>query len=267
MKIHTCLRNRAAFGAYLMLVLIVIAVNILCLYPLSEEMRGTAIVPVLCGNLLFSTLLPLLWHYIRLLRFERLPAHIRFVNQHLPALFILIISAASSLAIAYWTDSHLIFVRILPIEVFMWILLYVIAFQYWQRLIRASREEIDEVPENEAEECVDKTPLLDSFAVKHGRKLHVVMVADILYLQAYGDYVTVVTAKGKFLKEQTLKYFEANLPQEWFVRIHRSYIVNIRSITSIERQGKEQYTISLYNKERIKSTANGYRRLKEMLKL
>ena len=266
MKIHPWLRNRVAFGLYLVLVAAEIMLTVFCLYPISGEIVGMFTIAIIWGNLLFAALLPLLWYYIRFVHFDRLPAYIRMVNQHLPGIFMIGISIGSSLLIAYWTDVYDLFLKILPIELFIWMLLYIIVFQYWQSIVQATKE-TEEEQESDAEEYTPKPPLLDSFAVKQGKQLHVVMTPNILYLQAYGDYVTVVTPQGKFLKEQTLKYFEAHLPQELFVRVHRSYIVNIRSIASIERYGKEQYILSLHNKEKIKATINGYKRLKEKLKL
>ena len=265
MKTHPWLRNRFAFWLYLVLVVVETMFNILCLYPVSEEIGGMAIIPLLWGNLFFALFLPLLWFYIRFVHFDQLPVYIRLINKHLPGIFILGITAATSLGIAYWMDVEALFLQILPVELFIWILLYVVAFQYWQSIAQTADEE--EEQENGVKECVPQTELLNSFAVKHGKQLHVIAVKDILYLQAYGDYVTVVSSQGKFLKEQTLKYFEAHLSQELFVRVHRSYIVNIRAIASIERYGKEQYMLSLHNKEKIKATANGYKRLKERLKL
>ena len=272
MKTHPWLRNRFAFWVYLLLIAVETILNILCLYPIMGKIDGWTILPVLWGNLLFTMLLPLLWFYIRFVHFDRLPVYIRIINQHLPGIFILGIVIASSLGIAYWVDRNVLFLQILPVELFIWILLYIVAFQYWQSVVAqtADEEEEEREQENDVKESVpqtEQTELLESFAVKQGKHLHVIAVKDILYLQAYGDYVTLVTTQGKFLKEQTLKYFEAHLSQELFVRVHRSYIVNIRAIASIERQGKEQYLLSLHNKEKIKATGNGYKRLREGLRL
>lgn len=58
-----------------------------------------------------------------------------------------------------------------------------------------------------------------------------VQVEDIIYLKAEDDYVSVVTMDGHWLKGETMKGYEAILPHNMFVRVHRSYIVNITKIT------------------------------------
>ncbi|NLE05721.1 MAG: LytTR family transcriptional regulator, partial [Crenarchaeota archaeon] len=97
-------------------------------------------------------------------------------------------------------------------------------------------------------------------------KIKIIPLQDILYLQAEGDYVAIITGEGKCLKEQTMKYFEENLPKDRFIRIHRSYIVAVNAITRIEKD-KQQQQVMLINKERIKISSTGYRILKERLGL
>lgn len=48
-----------------------------------------------------------------------------------------------------------------------------------------------------------------------------------------------VTPAGEYIKEQTMKYFEAHLPVDNFVRIHRSTIVNVTQISRVELFGKK----------------------------
>jgi DNA-binding LytR/AlgR family response regulator len=108
---------------------------------------------------------------------------------------------------------------------------------------------------------------IKSVSIKSGKRLHIISISDIVCIQAYGDYVNIMTLQGIYLKEQTLKYFNENLPDEQFLKVHRSYIVNINAIETIERYGRDQYVLVLKNKEKIKATVEGYRRLKEKLKL
>jgi DNA-binding LytR/AlgR family response regulator len=112
-----------------------------------------------------------------------------------------------------------------------------------------------------------KKESIESIAVKTGKKLHIIPITEIICLQAYGDYVNIMTLHKTHLKEQTLKYFEEHLPDEQFLRVHRSYIVNIHAIQAIERYGREQYLLILSNKEKVKATPEGYRRLRGILNL
>jgi len=67
----------------------------------------------------------------------------------------------------------------------------------------------------------------------------------ILYVQALGDYVTIVTAVKKYTVHMTLKAVEGRLPANRFIRVHRSCIVAVDKVTSIEENS------ILVNKETI----------------
>ena len=57
---------------------------------------------------------------------------------------------------------------------------------------------------------------------------------DVLFMAALGDYVTIVTAQKKHPVHTTMKSLEERLPNEQFIRIHRSYIVSLQHIDRIE---------------------------------
>lgn len=100
--------------------------------------------------------------------------------------------------------------------------------------------------------------------VKKGNSLHVVETGDILYISALGDYVSIVTAGGRYIKEGTMVYYE-NVLADGFVRIHRSSIVNMSKISAVEQYGKQSYSVRLCNGESLRASATGYRTLKEKL--
>lgn len=104
-------------------------------------------------------------------------------------------------------------------------------------------------------------------ALRSGTKIHVVPIDEVLYLQADGDYVQVVTPKGRFLKEQTLKSFGEQLPSECFVRVHRSILVNVEAISRIERYEKNSQQLRLKNGDTVKVSQQGYKQLRESLGL
>ena len=82
-----------------------------------------------------------------------------------------------------------------------------------------------------------------------------------------GDYVTIFTPDGQYVKEQTMKYFETHLPPALFVRIHRSCIVNTEQILRVELFGKENYQVRLKNGVCLRASNAGYKLLKERLSL
>ena len=108
------------------------------------------------------------------------------------------------------------------------------------------------------------TSTIDRIIVRNGQKIKIIPIDDIIYIQADGDYISIHTTEGNYLKEQTMKHTENILPANLFIRIHRSYIVNINQISRIERYGERQQII-LHNKEKIKISAARYQPLKQQL--
>lgn len=130
-------------------------------------------------------------------------------------------------------------------------------------------EEEDEVAEiSEVEEITEEQiEIIDRVTVKIGQKIHVINVSDIIYIQSDGDYVQLYTETQRYLKEETMKYFETHLPSAMFVRVHRSYIVNVEKILRIELYEKRTQLLTLTNGYKIKTSASGYKLLRETLKL
>lgn len=120
-----------------------------------------------------------------------------------------------------------------------------------------------EVP---AEDRVE-TAWIDRVVVKDRSRIRIVELPDLLCIQACGDYVTLTTTAGEYVQEQTMKYFEANLPPDRFIRVHRSAIVQIASIVQLELYGKESYLLQLRNGMKIKVSSAGYRLLRSRLGL
>jgi len=73
----------------------------------------------------------------------------------------------------------------------------------------------------------------DSFVYfRMDRKMVKVMLQDILYVESMKDYVKVHTSDGIIITKQSISSVEAMLPEQSFIRTHRSYIVNIDKIRS-----------------------------------
>tara|TARA_Y100001933_G_scaffold194235_1_gene194259 strand:- start:209 stop:943 length:735 start_codon:yes stop_codon:yes gene_type:complete len=73
----------------------------------------------------------------------------------------------------------------------------------------------------------------DRIFVRHKGKMNKLMLDQILYLEADRNYTNIVTEKGHYLLSSTLKTLEAKLPQNSFLRVHRSYIVNVKKLDAI----------------------------------
>jgi len=104
--------------------------------------------------------------------------------------------------------------------------------------------------------------ILERVVVRSGPKVIVIPVDQINYIEAADDYVMIHSELGDHLKEKTMKYFESHLSQDEFVRIHRSYLVNLSEIKSLEPYSKDSYLALLRNGEKLKVSAEGYKRLR-----
>jgi len=74
----------------------------------------------------------------------------------------------------------------------------------------------------------------DYFFIKCDYKYERIYFDDILYIEAMQNYVTIYTQKGKYITLLYLKNVEQNLEKQPFIRVHKSYIVSISKIESIE---------------------------------
>ena len=93
---------------------------------------------------------------------------------------------------------------------------------------------------------VETTP--DFIFVKSDYRLVKVMLSDILYIEGMRDYRCIHTSTGKILTDQTFGSFEEQLPTSQFSRIHKSFMVSLSKIESIEKHrvkiGKELLPVS-----------------------
>lgn len=158
----------------------------------------------------------------------------------------------------------------LPVRILALALLYVIAFLKVENrqaeMKLESAADVETVPSAPSSQQPSVHESLQQVSVKSGQKLVIVQVSDIIFLRADGDYVSINTTGAHYLKEQTMKYFDENLPEDMFVRVHRSYIVNIKAISRIERYGQLQQ-LELTNGEKIRISPAGYKLLREKLNL
>ncbi|GAB4245947.1 MAG: LytTR family DNA-binding domain-containing protein [Ekhidna sp.] len=111
----------------------------------------------------------------------------------------------------------------------------------------------------------ERAEVLTRIAVRTGAKINIVRVDKVRYLEAQDDYVKIFTDEGSFLKQQTMKYFENHLPEDDFVRIHRSYIVRVKEIDRVELMGKDTHVVILQDGSQLIVSRSGYGRLKEVL--
>lgn len=74
----------------------------------------------------------------------------------------------------------------------------------------------------------------ENIFLRKGNAFHRVAVKDIVLLQADRNYTTVYTKTDKYIYSIVLKKMEQKFPVESFLRVHRSYLVNIEAVTGFE---------------------------------
>jgi two-component system, LytTR family, response regulator len=107
--------------------------------------------------------------------------------------------------------------------------------------------------------------VLNRVVVRKANSINIIPVDQIKYVEAQDDYVMIYYTNGKALKQQTMKFYEDNLPKDSFVRIHRSYIVRIEEIKRIEPYGKDNHVAILHSGDRLPVSRAGYKHMKEEL--
>ena len=90
-------------------------------------------------------------------------------------------------------------------------------------------------------------------------------LGKIDYLEAQDDYVAIHAERRTFLKEQTMAQMEATLDARQFVRIHRSFLLNVDRLARVEATDTDSRVAILRDDTRLPISRNGYARLNELL--
>jgi two-component system LytT family response regulator len=115
------------------------------------------------------------------------------------------------------------------------------------------------------EQMQERGKQLERIVVKSGSKIHVIPVDQIEQIEAQDDYVMIHAPEGRFMKKETMSVMEQSLPEDQFLRIHRSHIVNINQIQRIEQYGKESYLLILKNGNSVSVSKSRIKDLKREL--
>lgn len=106
---------------------------------------------------------------------------------------------------------------------------------------------------------------LDRVIIRDGADVHVLPVGKIDYVEAQDDYVSFKAGGKALLKEQTLADLESQLDARRFVRIHRSYLLNIDRLSKVELYAKDSREAILTDGTRLPVSRSGYQRLQQLL--
>lgn len=106
---------------------------------------------------------------------------------------------------------------------------------------------------------------LERIVVKDGAKVHVIPTGRLDYAEAQDDYVALRSEGKSWLKQQTIASLEAALDPKRFVRLHRSYLVNVERITRIEPNTKDTWLAVLTDGSKIPVSRGGYAKFNTLI--
>ena len=123
-----------------------------------------------------------------------------------------------------------------------------------QKVLEVHRSETDEFDRlvkvlQEVRSPIEK---FESVFVRSGKRITAVRTADILWIEANGDYCDLHTADASYLSNLSLSELEARLDPVKFARVHRSFIVSTAAITHLTSDGEGGYEAMLRNGARVR---------------
>ena len=135
-------------------------------------------------------------------------------------------------------------------------LLKPIALERFFKAVAKAKDIINNAPISSTDGSANST-----FFIKSNGQLIKMNVKDILWIEALGDYITIHTTENKkYTIHSTMKVIETKLPPDKFIRVHRSYIVSVDNISSIDDNviviGKQLIPVGAVYKENLTKHLN-----------
>jgi two-component system LytT family response regulator len=106
---------------------------------------------------------------------------------------------------------------------------------------------------------------IERILIRDRDQVHVIDVARIECLEAQGDYLAVLADGQTYLKPQRISDAEEQLDPRHFLRVHRSFIINLAFLQGLERQGTDRYYARLRSGKRVPVSRSGYERLRKVI--
>jgi len=262
-------RSRAIFAGIVIMAIIIQAIIV---HFIANLTFGYALLDSFVFSVIFASCVIPLWFPVYYIRWKERVWYFNGMT-HLAMIVLLLLAwlGAGYLLMNLFFGGNEIYINYLD-QSLIWkilegIFLYIITFLTYSLFLLYEKLEEKEKNEIRLNKLIKSSELLERVAVKDRQQIHVISAQDINYIEACGDYVSLFTKNTSFLKEKTMKYFEENLSPKQFVRIHRSYIVNVNEVSKIELYEKENYRVYLKNGKILKASNSGYKTLKEIIKI
>jgi len=105
----------------------------------------------------------------------------------------------------------------------------------------------------------------ERIVVKDGTRVHIIPVGQLEYAEAQDDYVALHSGGKNYLKQQTISSLEESLDPGKFVRVHRSFLINLEHVSKIEPYTKDSRLAILASGAQVPVSRAGYLRLKDVM--
>jgi len=106
---------------------------------------------------------------------------------------------------------------------------------------------------------------LDRVLFREEGKVHVLPVDRIDFIEAQDDYLSYAAAGKRYRKQQTMARLESELDSERFVRIHRSYLLNVDRLRRLDLYAKDSWLAILADGTKLPVSRSGHARLRQLL--
>jgi two-component system LytT family response regulator len=107
--------------------------------------------------------------------------------------------------------------------------------------------------------------MMERVVIRNEGQVQVLPLDTIDYIQAQDDYLCFVVGKNKHRKQQTMSELEAQLDANRFVRVHRSFLLNIDRLAKLELYSKDSWLAVLKDGQQLPVSRAGYARIKELI--
>jgi len=140
--------------------------------------------------------------------------------------------------------------------------------QRFRAVLQRIKEQVgkrEQPPVSRLAATLRKKPLQRLLIRSQDGVIEVVPVGRIDYIEAQDDAILVVTGGRELKKQQAISELEKELDRDRFVRIHRSYLLNIERLEKVELYAKDSRVALLRDGKRLPVSRSGYARLRELL--
>lgn len=104
----------------------------------------------------------------------------------------------------------------------------------FERFVQAvSKMPSSKTPTKDSKEEVQSISFKEAIFIKSGYEHIKIAVSDIQFIQSDADYTELFTVEKKYLSHEPLRYWEETLDSKKFVRVHKSYILNLLKIQKV----------------------------------